>query len=265
MDDPDEIVFRQVEKRILQENINIVPRLEQSLNQSDSTFFIERAENIIAQITFNYIYSELENWKNKDEDDLLKASFLLAKLRYNNLEISDLRKKIDSIKSHIKYDLRNDFTPLEQIRLINHIFYKVLKFAGNFAVKTTDNFFVNKVLEQKKGSDITLAIIYICVAKSVGLKLTGIDMYQNFLLAYLNPDNSVKFYINPFNRGIILTKSEIEIFLRNKKIQNKEKFFAPKSNSFIIKKLTNSLIDILDEKTESDLIQKYEDIKLNLF
>ncbi len=258
--DPDKVVYEQVKNRLLQENTNIIAKLEVSSHSSDNTFFNQRINEIIAEISFGNIYKSLQDWRNTANNDLLKGAYLVNKLRFNKLEYKDLHNEIEKIKNLLKYELIHNFTPLEQIRAINHILYKVLKFSGSFAMRAKEHYFINKVLKTKKGSDISLAIIYLCVARRFGLPLYGIDMHQNFLLAYVNTNNNVIFYINPFNKGIVLGRSEIDVFLKHQKIKQKKSYYTPIDNNAIIKILIKNLINLSEISDKNTLLYDYEEI-----
>jgi hypothetical protein len=54
--------------------------------------------------------------------------------------------------------------------------------------------------------------------------------------------SNVLFYINPFSKGAVFSKREIDAFLKQLKLDNLEMFYEPCSNLEIIKRLLRNLI-----------------------
>ena len=71
-------------------------------------------------------------------------------------------------------------------------------------------------------------------------------MPKHFILGFedeseLNGD-TVKFYINPFSKGAILNRQDLELFLKREKLKEESKYFTPCGNIAIIKRLINNLL-----------------------
>ena len=49
-------------------------------------------------------------------------------------------------------------------------------------------------------------------------------------------------YINPFSRGTLIDKGEIDYFITQLKLPKKEEFYSPCTNKDIIKRMINNLI-----------------------
>ncbi len=61
------------------------------------------------------------------------------------------------------------------------------------------------------------------------------------------PEGDVLFYINPFNKGAVFTKNEIDLFIKQLKLERKESYFVPCDNKTIIRRMINELIYIYDQ------------------
>ena len=121
-------------------------------------------------------------------------------------------------------------------------------------MKSPDNLYMNILLETKKGSPLSIGILYIIIARSLKLPVYGVDLPNHFVLAYLdqNPDgsevipdgNNALFYINPFNRGTLFTHNEIEAYIKQMKLPHNENYFNPCNNITIIKRVFGELISL---------------------
>jgi regulator of sirC expression with transglutaminase-like and TPR domain len=159
-------------------------------------------------------------------------------------------------------------TALENIKVLNHIFYGVQHFDGNkINPNAPQNYYLNTLLETRKGSPLTLGILYMILAQKLKIPVYGVNLPQHFILAYLtdtgisNPaENDVLFYINPFNKGAVFTKREIELFIRQLKIPTSSSFFEPCSNIDIIKRLITNLIFSYNQLGYPDKIEDLENL-----
>jgi regulator of sirC expression with transglutaminase-like and TPR domain len=114
------------------------------------------------------------------------------------------------------------------------------------------NHFINQVIETKKGGPVALAICYSVIAQKLGLPIFGVSLPKNYLLAYKDryqtltstgsSPETILFYINPFNRGAVISRKEIEHFLSQNNIEAKEEYFRPCSNRTTISQLLASLM-----------------------
>ena len=72
------------------------------------------------------------------------------------------------------------------------------------------NSYVNKVLERKRGLPITLSVVYIEVARRVGLALEAISFPFHFLIS---PTDVEDLFLDPFHKGQQLSKIDCKRML----------------------------------------------------
>lgn len=247
LNDSDKEVFNIVEKELIKKGVDIVASLEEAWENTLDEILQERIEKIILIVQFNDIYAHLKNWAEERSENLLEGAFCIAKYQYPDLKLSSLEKEINNLIKDASEIISENLTPLEKVRTLNHIIYSVYKFSRNnnnfYAPK---NSYLNLVFETKKGNSITLAIIYLVVSQKLNLPIYGVNLPRNFILAYINPvsknNEDILFYINPYNKGSILRKQEIDNFIEQQKLEKRESFYTVCSNIEIIKRLILSLI-----------------------
>ena len=253
LEDPDNEVNRVVTDKIMHEGTRIVPLLEKVWEQSTNSFLQKKIEEIVNNIQFQSTKDNLNKWVAEGELNLLEGAVYIAKFQYPQLEIEAVEEQLEKIRKDVWLELNETLTALEKVKTLNHIFYGVHGFTGN-----TTNFFapqnhyINQVIENKKGGPVALAICYSIVAQKLGLPIYGVSLPKNFLLAYKDryshqsqgnvTTESILFYINPFNKGAVLSRKEIENFLVQNKIEAKDEYFTPCKNSVTISQLIASLM-----------------------
>ena len=264
LDDTDPMVFDAVRTKLLEADENIIPDLQSAVSFSQNELFVERTDKIINTLRYRNLDKELINWINSKSNDLLYGSYLIAKYQYPEIEFDDVEEKLNKIINDLRLEINLYLTGLQQIRKINHILYNIHRFTGDFSnIINPENSYVNKVLERKKSNDISIAILYIHIAQKLGLPVYGIDFPRNFLLAFIDEKTKdALFYINPFNKGAIVTKKDIESFLKNHQIKSKRNFFEACSNYSILKRLLKFLVQSYIRKNNKEKLEEIKRILL---
>ena len=151
-------------------------------------------------------FSRLASLPN-DQIDLAHGALLIAKSAYPELDESVYLDYLDRIAARIKPDFASDEDPADFIAMINRVLFDVEKFHGNREnYYDPDNSFLNRVIDRKTGIPITLSLIYIEIARRLGLDVRGVGLPGHFI-AVLYHDSRVIF-IDPFNGGEIRTRDD---------------------------------------------------------
>ena len=271
LDDPDSEIFETVKNQLLKQGLSILPELEKSWGNSLNIDLQNRIENLIQKIQFQDTTANLKKWSEKHNDDILNGAFFIAKYQYPNLEYDKILKQIELIKQDVWLELNDNLTALEKIKILNHIFYDIYHFTSNTSnLYAPQNSYINIVLDTKKGNAVSLAIIYMYIAQSLGLPIYGVNLPPNFILAYIdkpiyskaldiNNEKNILFYINPFNKGAVFGEKEIDFFIKQKKIEPQKQYYYPCDNRITINRLINELIVCYDKLAYPN---KIEDLKL---
>ena len=266
LDDPNNEVFHYVSESIRKQGEEIIPELERVWETSLNQVLQERIENLIQEIQFTSVQNQLKEWKENGAVDILKGAFLIAKYQYPDLKYETILEHFEKIKQDAWLEINNNLTALEKTKILNHILFQIHGFAGNSSnFFAPQNSFINHVFETQKGNPLTLGIIYMALAQSLDIPIYGVSMPRNFILAYIDEQNihepyedEVLFYINPYNKGIVLGKREIDYFLKQQKLEPKDSYYTPCSNNEIIKKLILNLVYSYEKLGYPD---KVEDMK----
>lgn len=285
IDDPDEGIYSHVRERIVSYGEGIIPRLENlwELN-SFGHIFQQRIEDIIHFIQFDSVHKGLERWAREGGDDLFEGALLVARYQYPDLDELEVRDNLNRVRQDIWLELNDELTALEKVKVFNHLLFDVHGFRGNKKnYHAAQNSYINSVLETRKGNPLSLSIVYIVLAESLGVPIYGVNLPNHFILAYVDEYNimrfieqnidpeaeqaDVLFYINAFSKGSIVHKTEIASYLEQLKVTAGPEHFNPCSNRAIIGRLLNNLVFSYDrlgypEKVE-ELSKLKEVVRLN--
>jgi regulator of sirC expression with transglutaminase-like and TPR domain len=251
IDDPDKEVFSAISTNIIKQGPVVVGLLEKAWESTLNEFVQQRIESLIHTIQLNCTIESFTKWVDSGAQDILEGAYYLSLYQYPEAEFATIEKSIEKIKKDVWLELNDNLTALEKVKILNHIIYDIHGFTSNLTnFFAPQNQFINQVIETKKGGPITLAIIYSAIAQRLGLPIYTVNLPKNFILAYKDrfkstssddPKDSILFYINPFNKGSVLARREIEHFLSQQNIAVKDEFFLPCSNRITITQLISSL------------------------
>jgi regulator of sirC expression with transglutaminase-like and TPR domain len=140
-----------------------------------------------------------------EQVDLASAALLIVLDEYPALNVSDYLERIDALaertSAHLHFDAQE--RPMEAIESINHELFVIERFRGNQEdYYDPRNSFLNEVLDRKTGIPITLSVLYMEVARRIGLKLEGVGMPGHFIVKCQR--NDVAIFVDPFGQGEIL-------------------------------------------------------------
>jgi regulator of sirC expression with transglutaminase-like and TPR domain len=276
LDDPNEEVNREVTRNLLDQGLDVLPDLEAAWEGSMDADHQERLINLIQEIQSRSTTAMLSKWLAGGAGDLLTGAYLIARFQYPDLRLEDIEKPLDKIIRDVWLELNNNLTALEKIRILNHIFFEVNGFRRNTKdFYSPRNSFINQVLETHKGNPISLAVIYSAIAQRLGLPVYGVNLPKNFILAYKdevvsgdgpgNTSEDILFYINPFNKGDVLGRREIEYFLKQQGIESQPSHFLPCSNLDIIIRILHNLVNSYHKSGYREKAEQYERILKNLY
>jgi regulator of sirC expression with transglutaminase-like and TPR domain len=274
LDDTDAEVYQQIEAQLVTYGKDVIPILESAWSKSMDALMQQRIENIIHKIQLDELQHHIRVWANAGGYDLIKGAMLVARYQYPDLNEEGLRVQLDKISRDAWLEMNDSLTALEQVKVLNRIFFDIHNFSGNTQnYHAPQNSFINIALETRKGNPLMLSILYLEVARSAGIPVYGVNLPEHFVLCYKDEEailpifteenqSSILFYINPFSKGDIFGKKEIDNFLKQLKIKPEESFFSPCNNIDMIQRLIRNLMNsyqklgFLEKVQELDLLMK---------
>jgi regulator of sirC expression with transglutaminase-like and TPR domain len=141
---------------------------------------------------------------------LLEATVSLAQDEYTELDIQQVLDQVDQLSSRLKRRLPADAGALQKLRLFNKFFFDELGFSGNLNnYYDPDNSYLHVMLRTRRGIPISLAVLWLELAQSIGLRAQGVGFPGHFLVKVRLPyPNEGQAVIDPFT-GESLSKEEL--------------------------------------------------------
>ena len=135
--------------------------------------------------------------------NLAEAALLIAAEEYPRLNVAAYLEKLDRISDVARDRIALAVDASDFISAINATLFEDYGFQGN-----RDNYydprnsFLNEVIDRRVGIPITLSVLYIEVARRIGLAIEGVGLPGHFVVRHQSAREAI--YIDPFNGGRVL-------------------------------------------------------------
>lgn len=259
LDDPDETVIQALETRFMEEGEDIVDDLEAIWLSDEFPDFSRHIELLIKKIQKRGHHRRFKNWFDQEQADLIEGWVLVSQVQYPGLKLEAMRRALSDMKLDAWLMMGNVESDVDKIQILNHVFFEQQGFHGdNSQYHYADNSLINRVLERKSGNPISLSVVYLTVAQSLGLPVFGVNLPQHFVVAFCKLQEGVEgtknmkvlgvediekalFYINPYSKGQIFTKENVDAFLKVVNVTPQKQFYHPCGVKDIVKRMLRNL------------------------
>lgn len=159
--------------------------------------------------------------------DLATPALMIARLECPQLDPAPYLNQLDAMGAAARerlsasgclQDARKSDTAVD---VLNAYLFDEEGFTGNRErYDDPSNSFLNEVLERRTGIPITLALVYIEVARRAGIHVEGVNFPGHFLLRYPPVQNDSALHtdliLDPFHRGARLSESDCRRLLQRR-------------------------------------------------
>ena len=163
------------------------------------------------------VAEDLERALNAPGGDIAPAALAIARVEYPALDAEPYLDRIDEMGNNAARRLGGVAGgSSDAIGLLNEYLFEEEGFSGNREnYEDPRNSFLNDVLDRRRGIPISLAVIYLEVARRAGVEVTGVNFPGHFLLRAGSPLGDDDLIIDPFHGGAMLTEFDCRQLLRN--------------------------------------------------
>ncbi|AFZ00110.1 SirB1 family protein [Calothrix sp. PCC 6303] len=156
---------------------------------------------MISSSARQYFYLEVQ--QPDEYIDLARAALYIAQEEYPSIDPEEYLNILDTMAGELQERLPVERYPMRVIQTINQYIYGDLGFSGNKETYYDPrNSFLNDVIERRLGIPISLAVVYLELARRINFPMVGIGMPGHFLI---RPDiPNMEIFVDAFNDGEIL-------------------------------------------------------------
>jgi len=163
------------------------------------------------------VAADLEAALNAPGNDLMPAALAIARVEYPALDPQPYLDRVEEMGVKAAGRLSElSVHSSEAITAFNEYLYEEEGFAGNRTrYEDPRNSFLNEVIDRRTGIPLTLAVIYLEVARRAGLTISGVNFPGHFLLRSVPGAVGQELIIDPFHGGALLSEVDCRQLLRN--------------------------------------------------
>lgn len=192
--------------------------------------------------------------------DLLSAALCLAWIDNEEINVKAYVEQVDQMVAEIKANLGSIKEPTEQdtLKALDQYLFEQMGFHGSRTnYYSTSNSYLNEVLDDREGLPILLSVLYLEMAKRLGVKVVGVGLPGHFVVRH-EPKDGPGQLIDPFNRGSKLSREEA--VLMTERATNRPfdaevlRSQAPKE---ILLRMLNNLMNVARDAGDPEAMLRY--------
>lgn len=141
-------------------------------------------------------------------DSMARGALLIALEEYPKLKVDHYLAQLDEMADCVRDRIESGEPDIFKLGHVHSELFDKRGFIGNIAsYYEAQNSFLNEVIDRKTGIPITLSILFVDIARKIGLDAVGVGVPGHFLVKVRFEMSEV--YIDPFHGGRTLTVREI--------------------------------------------------------
>ncbi|CAN5153950.1 hypothetical protein BH23VER1_BH23VER1_14270 [soil metagenome] len=196
--------------------------------------------------------------------DLARAALAIARLDNPELDAQPYLDELDQMAATVQRQAGDD----DPIAALNKFIFEDHGFHGSRSdYYNRSNSYLNEVIDDREGIPITLAILYLEVARRAGIDdLHGLGLPGHFIVVS-NPASDSPRYIDVFDRAAPLSDKEADAIVSNYTIDYAARpaaSFPPAAPEEIVARLLENLKNIAVEEEEWLRARRYADVMVSL-
>jgi serine protease Do len=143
------------------------------------------------------------------ERDLLRAALLLARMENEAVDVDAYLAQVDRIASQVRETLPEDAPPAERLAALDAMLFEQLGFHGSRTnYYSAANSHLDEVIDDREGLPITLSVLYLELARRLGLNVVGVGLPGHFVVRF-EPGEGESQLIDVYDSGARLTRDDV--------------------------------------------------------
>jgi regulator of sirC expression with transglutaminase-like and TPR domain len=255
LDDPDPDIAAHVQAQISSLGEDLVPHLEEAWEASADPEEQQHFADLVHRLQFEGLQRRLATWRETGAEDLLEGMWLVNQYQFPTTDRATLHRLLDEYYYEAWVMMRSEMHPYDQVKTLNYVLFRQARFSANTQnFHSPSNSALSRVLESHRGNPLTLCVIYMLIARRLGMPVFGVNLPNLFILTWKPEQGSgsgyAQFYINAYNRGLLLTRADIETYVKQLSLPLSDIYFEPCSNLDIVRRAFRNLALSFEKSNE---------------
>jgi len=176
-----------------------------------------------------------------EEIELERALFLLSRLDTGHRDSRPYVRALDAMGREVAARAEREENTVARPMVLAHYLGNELGFVGSEAdFHHPDNIHLHRAIERKRGMPLTLAAIYLFVARRAGIRAAAVALPGHVIVRLYARRRSM--LIDPFAGGRMLTRNDCISFLAEQQLVPRPEWFHDASDSVLFQRHVRNLM-----------------------
>jgi regulator of sirC expression with transglutaminase-like and TPR domain len=218
---------------------------------------------LMAQVQAKRTVEALAKEAAAEPIDLFQSALLVAALDNPDLDLAGSKHDLDRLADEVAKGVPEGADDTAKLAALDRVLFKELGFHGSRGdYYNRANSYVNEVVDDREGIPITLALVYMELAKRLGVSIDGVGLPGHFLVRHA-PAGAEPRWIDVFDGAAILDRDGVAKLYRD--LQGREltdDLLAPVGPKAILTRMINNLLSIATREDDAPAMLRYLDAML---
>jgi regulator of sirC expression with transglutaminase-like and TPR domain/S1-C subfamily serine protease len=215
---------------------------------------------LMAQVQAKRTVEALAKEAAAEPIDLFQSALLVAALDNPDLDLAGARHDLDRLAAEVAKGVPEGADDAAKLAALDRVLFQELGFHGSRGdYYNRSNSYVNEVLDDSEGIPITLALVYMELAKRLGVAIEGVGLPGHFLVRHA-PAGAEPRWIDVFDGATILDRDGVAKLYRD--LQGRDltdDLLAPVGPKAILVRMINNLLSIATREDDAPAMHRYLD------
>jgi regulator of sirC expression with transglutaminase-like and TPR domain len=221
-----------------------------------------RLRELAAAVHHKQVLDELARVTGgKEADiDLIHAALLLARLDSEELDVAAYRGQVERLAREVAAALPKGAGEKEKLVTLNKELFEGRGFHGSRGdYYNRSNSYLNEVLEDREGLPITLSLLYLELARRLGVKVEGVGLPGHFVVRHV-PSKGKPQLIDVYEGGKPLSRADADKKVRDTTGQGLRKAdLAPVGKRALLVRMLYNLRGLAEKEADAAGLLRYQD------
>lgn len=179
--------------------------------------------------------------------DLFHAGLLIAKLADRSVDVDSHREQLKALADELRGRIPAEATDEAKLTLLTEHLFRDQGFHGSrIDYYTAENSYLSSVLDDREGIPITLSVLFLELAKSIGVPdVVGIPLPGHFVVQYRPAEENRRLLIDVYDAGKVISLDEAQALSTNTAgLPLRPEDLQPASKKAILTRMLRNLINL---------------------
>lgn len=251
LDDPSEVVRAVVIARFREMGSEGLVRLR-TLRESDGRMAVHAAA-VLRALGDEDDPTVFLRYASQPDADLARACLLLERVVDPSVRLASIQLPIESMARRVAELIDPEMPARDICREINRVVFHEWGFLGDESVFLRPaGSFLSRVIATRRGIPISLCLIFLMVARRVGLALVPVSLPGRFMLAY-RPGEYDGWFLDCYEGGVFRSRDEVKSILRDNNLPHDDRYLSGASTRLIMMRCCRNLTIQFEDSGDAEM------------